>query len=231
MSCAQPSLLAAGAIAALALALPLGLVAGKKEAPAPYPPPYVESTDSAPATPGSLWVAQGGMADLASDYKAHNLNDLIIIRIVESTSSDTTGNLKGQRSFQASSAVGGLFGQLKAANNLQNLLNANSGHQIQGQADSSSSNSLNTLLAGRVVQLLPNGTLVIEARREIEMNGQKHQATVRGLVRPGDIASDNSVLSTQVGDLQVALKGKGVVSDFTRGPNPVVRTILRLLSF
>jgi len=39
------------------------------------------------------------------------------------------------------------------------------------------------------------------------------------------------VLSTQIGDLQVALKGKGVVSDFTRGPNPVVRTILRLLSF
>jgi flagellar L-ring protein precursor FlgH len=217
-------------MAVLVLSLPLGLMAGKKDAPAPLPL-YIEPTNAPPSTPGSLWVAQGAMADLASDYKAHNLNDLIIIRIVEQTTSDTTGNLQGQRKFQANSSVGSLFGQLKAANNLQNLLTANSGHQLQGQADSSSSNSLNTVLAGRVVQVLPNGTLVIEASHEIEMNGQKHMYAVRGFVRPGDIAADNSVLSTQIGDLQVALKGKGVVSDFTRGPNPVVRTILRLLSF
>jgi flagellar L-ring protein precursor FlgH len=120
---------------------------------------------------------------------------------------------------------------LKAANNLQNLLNANSATTLSGKGDSSSSSSLNTLVAGRVVQVLPNGTLVVEASREIEMNNQKNMATVRGLVRPGDVAADNSVLSTQISDLQVAIKGKGAVSDFSRPPNPVVRLILRLLSF
>jgi flagellar L-ring protein precursor FlgH len=214
----------------LLFVLPAALVAGKKETPAPYPT-YIEPTNAPAATPGSLWVAQGGMAELASDYKAHNLNDLIIIRIVEQTTADTQGNLQGQRKFQANSSVGGLFGQVKAANNLQNLLTANSGHQLQGQADSSSSNSLSTQLAGRVIQVLPNGTLLVEARHEIQMNGQKHLATVRGMVRPGDIAADNSVLSSQIGDLQVAIEGKGVVSDFTRAPNPVVRAILRILSF
>jgi len=230
MNSIKRTLFAAGAAAVLVFGLPTNLAAGKKEAPPP-PPLFIEPTNGPQNTPGSLWVSQGAMADLASDYKAHNLNDLIIIRIVEQTTSDTQGNLQGQRKFQASSSVGSLFGQLKPGNNLQNLLNATSSHQLQGQADSSSSNSLSTQLAGRVIQVLPNGTLVIEASREIEMNGQKHLATVRGLVRPGDVAADNSVLSSQVGNLQVAIKGKGVVSDFTRSPNPVVRMILRLLSF
>ena len=230
MTSFKPSLASLGMILLYALTLPMVSQAGKK-APAPTFPPYIEPANAPAASPGSLWVSQGGMADLASDYKAHNVNDLIVIRIVEQTTSDTQGSMAGQRQFAASSSMSGLLGQLKAANNLQNLLNASTGHSSTGKADSSASNSLTTQLAGRVVQVLPNGTLVIEAGREIETNGQKHMATVRGLVRPGDIAADNSVLSSQIGDLQVAIKGKGVVSEFTRPPNPVVRMLLRLLSF
>ena len=213
------------------LLVPLPVFAGKKEAAATPKPVYIDQGSAFTPTPGSLWIPQGGMADLASDYKAHNTNDLIIIRIVEQTTSDTTGNLKSQRQFQTSTAITGLAGQLKASNSLQNLFNGSSNTQLQGQADSSASSSLNTIIAGRVIQVLPNGVLVVEANHEVEMNGQKHLATVRGLVRPGDIASDNSVLSTQMSDLQVAIKGKGVISDATRAPNPVVRWFLRLLSF
>jgi flagellar L-ring protein precursor FlgH len=214
------------------LFFPLSVFAGKKDKETiGSKPVYVDQGAAFTPTPGSLWIPQGGMADLASDYKAHNVNDLIIIRIVEQTTSDTTGNLKSQRQFQTSTAITGLAGQLKATNSLQNLFNGTSNTQLQGQADSSSSSTLNTIIAGRVIQVLPNGVLVVEANRELEMNGQKHQATVRGLVRPGDIAADNSVLSTQMSDLQAAIKGKGVVSDATRAPNPVVRWFLRLLSF
>jgi flagellar L-ring protein precursor FlgH len=212
--------------------LPLPAFGGKKNIPMdPSPPTYVNIPTAYNATPGSLWQPQGGMADLASDYKAHNVNDLIIIRIVEQTTSDTQGNLKTQRQFQTTTGVTQLLGVPKTGGGLQNIFGGNSNTQLQGQADSSSSNSLNTVLAGRVTQVLPNGTLVIEAARELEMNGQKHVATVSGLVRPGDIAADNSVLSTQIGDLHASVKGKGVISDTTRAPNPVVRWLLRILSF
>jgi flagellar L-ring protein precursor FlgH len=195
------------------------------------PPNYVEPSQMPTPSPGSLFVPQGSMSDLASDYKAHNVNDLIMIRIVEQTTADSQGNLTSKRQFQNTSGISALAGQLKSGNNLQNLFNATSNNQLQGQADSSTVSSLTTILAGRVVQVLPNGTLVVEVSREIEMNNQRNVATVRGLVRPGDIASDNSVLSTQVSDLQVTMRGKGVVNDAVNPPNIVVRTLLKILSF
>ena len=54
---------------------------------------------------------------------------------------------------------------------------------------------------------------------------------LRGVVRPGDIASDNSILSSQMSNLELEIRGKGVVSDGTRQPNIVIRTLLRLLNF
>jgi flagellar L-ring protein precursor FlgH len=223
--------LVAAVVFLLGLGLPLQMWGGKGSKQATPPLNYVETSQMPAPTPGSLFVPQGGMADLASDYKAHNVNDLIMIRIVESTTADTQGNLASKRQFQNSAGITGLFGQLKTSNSLQQLFNAQSSNQLQGQADSSSTSTLNTLLAGRVVQVLPNGTLVVEASRDIEMNNQRHLATVRGLVRPGDIAADNSVLSTQVSDLQVAIKGKGVVSDATSPPNLLVRWLLKIVNF
>jgi flagellar L-ring protein precursor FlgH len=204
---------------------------GGKKPDSPPPPLYIDAPQTAAATPGSLFVPSGGMSDLASDYKAHNVNDLVIIRIVEQTTSDSAGNLASKRQFSNSAGITGLFGQLKAANSMQNLLNATSNNSLAGSADSSSTSTLNTLLAGRVIQVLPNGILVVEATRQIEMNNQKHVATVRGLVRPGDIAADNSVLSTQVGNLQVAIKGKGVVSDATSPPNILTRILMKIVNF
>jgi flagellar L-ring protein precursor FlgH len=211
------------------LGLPLQTWGGKKiNSP---PPIYVQPAQAPVATPGSLFVPSGGMSDLASDYKAHNVNDLVIIRIVEQTTADSAGNLASKRQFANSAGITGLAGNLKASNSLQNLFNATSSNSLAGSADSSTTSTLNTLLAGRVEQVLPNGTLVVAATRQIEMNNQKHVATVRGLVRPGDIAADNSVLSTQVGNLQVSIQGKGVVSDATAPPNFIVRMLMKIVNF
>ena len=63
------------------------------------------------------------------------------------------------------------------------------------------------------------------------MNNEKQTVILRGLVRPGDVASDNKVLSTSISNLELELKGKGVISDYTRPPNPLVRAILWLVGF
>ena len=79
--------------------------------------------------------------------------------------------------------------------------------------------------------MLPGGTLVVEAQRQILMNNERETVVLRGLVRPGDVQSDNSVSSTALANLQVELKGHGVLSDGTRPPNPIVRLILRIVGF
>jgi flagellar L-ring protein precursor FlgH len=82
-----------------------------------------------------------------------------------------------------------------------------------------------------VVAVLPNGVLVIEAERELTMNNERQTILLRGLVRPGDVAPNNTVPSNAVGNLELELKGKGVLSDGTRPPNLIVRWLLRILGF
>ena len=62
-------------------------------------------------------------------------------------------------------------------------------------------------------------------------NQQTQTIILRGVVRPGDISSSNSVPSTSLSDLELELKGKGVVSDATRQPNLFVRLLMKLLNF
>jgi len=73
--------------------------------------------------------------------------------------------------------------------------------------------------------------LVVEAERQMTMNNEKQTIVIRGLVRTGDIAPDNSVPSNNIADLELQLKGKGVLSDGTHPPNIIVRGILRVLGF
>jgi len=86
-------------------------------------------------------------------------------------------------------------------------------------------------LTGRVAAVLPSGTLVVEAEREIMMNQEHETVILRGLVRPGDLDATNTVLSNSVGDLEIEVKSKGVISESTRAPNPIMKWILRILNF
>jgi flagellar L-ring protein precursor FlgH len=82
-----------------------------------------------------------------------------------------------------------------------------------------------------VAAVLPSGALVIEAERSVLMNNERQTVVVRGVARPGDIAPDNTVVSNDLSNLELELKGKGVVSEGTRPPNVVVRTLLRIFGF
>jgi flagellar L-ring protein precursor FlgH len=178
-----------------------------------------------------LWPLEGGrFTDLATDYKARRLNDLVIIRIVEQTLAQASGDVTAQRAFTSSSAVTGLAGQVNIAS-FNPLYNLNSGSNLKGTGAADSQSLLQANLAGRVVAVLPNGYLVVECERQVSFNQQSQTIILRGVVRPGDIASDNSVPSTSLSDLELELKGKGVVSDSTRQPNLFTRLLMKLLNF
>jgi flagellar L-ring protein precursor FlgH len=179
---------------------------------------------------GSLWKDNGLLADISTDYKAHRAGDLVQIVIVQDTVAENSGSVGTDRSFKASSSINSLPGGITLPE-LQNLFSPVSAATLAGKAQASSSLKLRTTLMGRVVAVLPNGALVVEAQRSTSMNNERQTVLLRGLARPGDVAGDGSVLSTSLSDLEVELKGKGVISDGTRPPNAAIRWLLRLLNF
>ena len=192
----------------------------------------VHSLDAAPPrTTGSLWFPYAPMTETASDYKARHMGDLLIIRVVDNFSATANGTGSQQRAFNASSGISAFLGNLQPANRLQNLFSPTSAENLSGKGASSLASTLSLNFAGRVVEALPNGVLVVEAMRDLTV-GNDHQIIVlHGLVRPGDIASDGSVLSSSVSNLEAEIRGKGLVADSIRQPNVVIRTLLKILNF
>ncbi len=189
------------------------------------------SAASIPAqTPGSLWRDNGRLANLVADYKASRVGDLVTISVAQNLSASSTGNVSSNRVFSANSGITALPGHLKTSG-VADLFSANSTQVLGGKAQATSQTSLSTMLTGRVAAVLATGTLVVEAERQITMNNQHETVILRGLVRPGDLDATNTVPSNHVGNLEVEVKGKGVISDGTRPPNLIVRWILRIVGF
>jgi len=179
---------------------------------------------------GSLWSPNGALTNLQADYKASRLNDLLTIVVVQRTTAQATGNVGTQRDFNTTSGISGLAGHISTSG-ITNLLTAQSSSKLKGAGSTDASTTMNTNLAGRVIAVLPNGNLIVEAERLVAINNQKETMLVRGVLRPGDVRPDNSALSTVLSNLEVELKGKGVVSDATRPPNPLVRALLWVIGF
>lgn len=183
------------------------------------------------AAPGSLWPLEGSpLTDLATDYKARRLNDLVIISIVEQTLAQASGAVTAQRDFASASGITAIAGSVNTAP-VNPLYGLNSSSSLKGTGTANSQSLLQANISGRVVAVLPNGNLVVEAERQVTFNQQTQTIILRGVVRPGDISSSNSVPSTSLSDLELELKGKGVVSDATRQPNLFVRLLMKLLNF
>jgi flagellar L-ring protein FlgH len=180
-------------------------------------------------TVGSLWSEQSPLGDFSADYKALRLNDTITIQVAVQTTAAQSGTVDSERSFTTTSAITGIMGRTPVSTNP--LLSANSSSALKGQGSTASNTLFATSLTGQVIAVLPNGNLVVEARREIFMNNQHENVAVRGMIRPGDIGPNNVVSSAALSNLEIEMKGKGIISDGTRPPNVITRAVLWLLNF
>jgi flagellar L-ring protein precursor FlgH len=180
-------------------------------------------------TVGSLWTAQSPLTDFSVDYKAHHLNDTITIQVAVQTTATQSGTVDSERTFSTKSAITGILGKAPVSTNP--LLSANSSSVVKGQGATASNTLFATSLTGQVIAVLPNGNLVVEAGREIFMNNQHENVTVRGMIRPGDIGPSNTVPSTALSNLEIEMKGKGIISDGVRPPNFLTKAVLWLLNF
>ena len=188
---------------------------------------YVPAADE--STVGSLWSPQSPLGDFSVDYKAHNLNDTITIQVAVQTTAAQSGTVDSERSLTSSSAITGVLGRTPSAVNP--ILSGNSSSVLKGQGSTASNTTFATNLTGQVIAVFPNGNLVVQAERQIFMNNQHENIILRGMVRPGDIGPGNMVPSAALTNLEIEMKGKGIIADGVRPPNPITRALLWLLNF
>jgi len=186
---------------------------------------------SATPSPGAIWTPIAQFADVARDLKASQVNDLVTIIVSESASAVSSGATQTSRKSSASASVTSLAGPKAPAGALANLLKSSGDQELNGSGTTSRQTSITTTMSARVVGVLPNGYLVLEGTKDVQVNSEFQTIVVRGVVRPADLAPDNSVPSSRLAQVEIKLNGKGVVGDAIKRPNILYRILLGLLPF
>jgi flagellar L-ring protein precursor FlgH len=183
------------------------------------------------SSPGSLWSPAARFSDLGADPRATRVDDIVTIVVNENTSAVSTGVTKTSRASGASASISSLGGVTKATGALNNLLNTSGNQTLDGEGSTSRSSTLTSILAARVIGVMPNGNLIVEGSKAVGINSENQIVSVRGVVRPVDIASDDSVSANNLAEVEVKVNGKGVVNDVARRPNFLYRLLLGILPF
>ena len=138
-----------------------------------------------------------------------NMNDAANLKNVTSSTRAST-ELAGMPNFF------GLEALLPKVMNPATLVSLSSGNNNTGTGQIQRTEAVTLRLAGIVTQVLPNGNLVIAARQEFLVNSELRELKVTGVIRPQDIASDNTVLHDRMAEARIAYGSKGQLTDLQR---------------
>jgi flagellar L-ring protein FlgH len=169
-----------------------------------------------PRSAGAIYQSGRDIA-FFEDTKAHRAGDLITIRLQETTSaskSSTTSTKKDTSLTNAGPTILGRPVTVGGTPILQNTISGASG--FDGQGKSSQSNQLQGSITVTVVQALPNGNLMVQGEKWLNLNQGDEYVRISGIVRALDVAADNSVTSDKVADAKISYSGKGFVQNSNR---------------
>ncbi len=197
------------------------------------PPPETQNT----AMERYLAAARGAVPDanlwmhgLALDLRARRLNDLVTVRIEESIVASGSADSTLTKSSSSGVAVPTLFGletKLPAAVNPGNLVSSQSDTGFTGGGSTTRTSLLTASMTARVAEVLPNGDLLIEGVREIEVNGDRQIVVLSGIARVIDIGPGNVVSSMSLGQLRINYFGKGLTRN-SLSPGWLIRLINKI---
>ncbi len=112
----------------------------------------------------------------------------------------------------------GKTGNLATAASNQPTINANLQGRMQTTGQLTDQEGVRYRIAATVVDVLPNGNLVLEARKSIRSNRDVWEYSLTGVIRSEDILGNNSALSEDIANLKIVKKQRGKVYDSTRRP-------------
>lgn len=180
---------------------------------------------------GSLWSPAARFSNLASDLRARNVDDVVTIVVAESANAVSTGQSKTSRASAAQSSITALLKPTNPTGALANLLKLGSNTSLDGEGTTSRQTTLTTTISARVTHVLVNGNLVVEGTRNLNINSENQIITIRGVLRPTDLDTTNSVVSARLAQMEIQVNGKGIVNDAVHRPNFLYRLLLGLLPF
>jgi flagellar L-ring protein precursor FlgH len=179
---------------------------------------------------GAIAQDNGWMSGLLGDLRARQVNDLVTIRVVESVSALGSADSSLDKNSSASASLTSFFGiesRMPTWLDPTGLASLGANTDFSGSGSTARTAALSAVVTARVTDVLPNGDLVLEGVREIDINGDRQMIVLNGIVRTADIGPGNVVASTAVGQMRIRYFGKGLIKD-NLSPGWLVRVLNKI---
>jgi len=187
-----------------------GLVSNKDKKAEPVIPRAL--TPPAPRTEGAIYQA-GQQMELFADLKARRVGDVLTITLNESTAAAKSAITKTTKTTSAVTTGPTLFGKSITTKGVPIFdTTLNGADSFDGEGQSSQSNSLAGSLTVTVVDVQANGNLVVQGDKTLHLNQGDEFVHIAGVIRPADIATNNTVTSDKLADAKISYSGKGVMN-------------------
>ena len=174
-----------------------------------------------PLANNSLW--RPGSRTFLRDQRAAAVGDIITVLVAIQDDAELQNRTTRSRDNSESMGVPRLLGLDSSYTRLfpggfdpSNMVQGNSTSGVNGTGATRRSESVTLRVAATVSQLLPNGNLVVTGRQQVRVNSELRDLTVGGVIRPQDIASDNTVRHDRLAEARIAYGGRGTISDIQR---------------
>ena len=173
------------------------------------------------ANQGSLWRA--GAKTFFRDPRARGVGDLLTVEVSIQEQAEINNNTDLERNTTNSMATNGLFGAgtllgkiLPFMNNVNPDISTSGQAQTKGIGDVKRTDTISVNIAATVIHVLPNNNLEIAGSQEIRVNDDLREVAVRGIVRPEDIKSNNTIPSEKIAEARIVYGGRGAGTDLQR---------------
>lgn len=180
--------------------------------PAPTPTVRVPRSGETPIQPTSLWIDDSPYTASYGDRRARQVGDLVTVLVVESSEASREASTGVSRDTSVSANTSSFLG----SGMLNPDVNAGVANSFKGSGSTRTREALRTRVSARVVEVLEDGNLVIEGRRQVKVNHDTQYLFVRGIARPQDISSENTITSVALADAQILYDGKGLLANQQR---------------
>lgn len=147
-------------------------------------------------------------------------HDLITIVIDENTSATSSQTLETEKEYETQARIRALLDlhqlletRLIPGDTNLTLVDAEAEREFAGEGEYEREDRFSARLTAEVLEIKPNGTMLIQATKRIEKDNEIQTLVVSGLARQEDITRQNTVLSSQLSSLNVILKNEGDIRD------------------
>jgi len=175
---------------------------------------------AAPLAAQSLWQ-EGAARSLVADKRARQVGDILSILIQESNTANRQNNTKTSKASNIDASLQtflyspGASGFLTKGGNLP-ALKTTAGQSFDGGGQIANSEKMAARIAVRVIDVLPNGNLIIEGTRKVSFSGETQDAVLRGVVRSEDVSANNTIFSYNIAEATIKYVSSGTITDNQR---------------